>query len=227
MMASFSENLFWEIIEALDRSMTLQHFMIIGSWAEYVYSVALGGGTRPGFRTEDIDILIPNIRKPTSKVTLIDELESIGFTYTEDLFGVSRLTMPEGFKLEFLARNLGSTKMTSITIPSMGITVPTLSSVNLLVKYPLALSVHEKAITVPEPSAYIIQKLLINEKRPPHKKQKDLESIEYLLRHLKTYGYEESRLREIFLGLSRRKQQQVSVAAESLLVELSDVFELA
>jgi len=104
---------------------------------------------------------------------------------------------------------------------STGIIAQSLRSVNLLVDHPLILNVRGYLVTVPEPTAYIVQKLMINAGRPEPKKQRDLDSVDYLLRNLEKYGYTLNRVREIFDTLTPKLKAQVRNAAESLSVDFS------
>lgn len=59
---------FWEIIDLLDKENALNHLIVIGSWAEYLYEQSgLLSGFRSELRTRDIDFVIRNKRKPNSK----------------------------------------------------------------------------------------------------------------------------------------------------------------
>lgn len=55
---------FWETIKILDEKHVLPCVMVIGSWAEYIYSYYFESNYQPNIRTRDVDFLYPNIRKP-------------------------------------------------------------------------------------------------------------------------------------------------------------------
>jgi hypothetical protein len=222
-MAGPNDQLFWEVISTLFETDVLPYVMIVGSWAEFVYAESLGQNLRPGFRTMDMDIMFPNIRVPAKKIDLTGALENLGFVYDEDLItGISKFFQPDGFQIDFLARSIGRGTR-SIKVPSTNIKATTLRSMNILAAYPLTLEAKSFFITVPEPCAYIIQKLMINSDRGPIKQQKDLDSIEYLARNLEKYGYAPTRLRDIFNTLSIRKKKAVLEAASNTTFDFSDI----
>ena len=216
------EKTFWEIISALDKSGALPHVMIVGSWAEFLYSKSLGDNVRPGFRTRDMDILVPNIYRPNKSLPLVDELENIGFSYTVDtVSGVSKFFQPDGFELDFLARSLGRGS-TTVKIPSTGIVAQSLRSVDILVNNPVVLIVNGCTITVPDLSAYILQKLLINSSRAEEKRRKDIDSLEHLIRNLGSYGYDLSDIGKTFRTLSSKKQKAILRNSTNLSCDLSN-----
>jgi hypothetical protein len=60
----------------------------------------------------------------------------------------------------------------------------------MLADYPLELGCNNYVITVPEPEAYVLQKLLTNPVRMPQgKKEKDIQAVRGLLKHLNNGNY--------------------------------------
>jgi hypothetical protein len=58
----------------------LEQLIIIGSWAEYIYEQdGVLDGFSSAIKTRDIDFLIPNLRKPRTKVDRVSLLEANGF----------------------------------------------------------------------------------------------------------------------------------------------------
>ena len=58
------KKIFWETFKILEKNRVLEHVMLIGSWAEYIYEKS---GYLKDFKyslkTKDIDFLIKNINK--------------------------------------------------------------------------------------------------------------------------------------------------------------------
>jgi len=223
-MEATERSTFWGAIEIFDKKGLLPHFMIIGSWAEYLYSETFGKNVRAGLRTRDIDIFIPNIYKPAEKVSFSAELENLGFTFSEcRVSDVGKFSSTDGFELEFLARRLGRGEKT-VKIPSLDITVESMRELDLLAKYPLTVKVNSFNVVVPEPAAYILQKLIVSAKRKTtEKQQKDLDSVDYMLFNIEHYGCDLSRVAEIFSNLHPNQQKSILHNASNLTFEFAQV----
>ena len=52
---------FWETIKAFDELKILQHVMVIGSWAEYLFPPLFDSKFIPNIRTRDVDFFYRNI----------------------------------------------------------------------------------------------------------------------------------------------------------------------
>ncbi|MCL2525933.1 MAG: nucleotidyltransferase domain-containing protein [Coriobacteriia bacterium] len=76
---------FWKVVEVLEDTGLLPHLMIVGSWAEYIYAQAYGDQLLASFRTQDVDILVPNIRIPKKGVNIYAALADKGFVYDENI----------------------------------------------------------------------------------------------------------------------------------------------
>ena len=80
---------FWETIKVLDRNEVLEHVVLIGSWAEYIYEESgLLKNFEANLKTKDIDFLIRNINKPRKKINIIGILERDGFEASIDYISV-------------------------------------------------------------------------------------------------------------------------------------------
>ena len=211
------ETAFWDAIEAFDEEGLLPYVILIGSWAEYVYSFYFTTNFKPSLRTTDADFLYTNLRMPKSTISISEALKEKGFTYTENLLtGVGKF-VKEGFlEIEFLVRVLGSGERRYEKIPSIGITAVGLREVNLLANYPLQLECRKYKITVPEPEAYIIQKLIINPLRTSdEKREKDMRGVDILLRHINR-----DRLRQIYDNLPKKDRQVVDDVCDSNAIKI-------
>ena len=87
---------------------------------------------------------------------------------------------------------------------------------NLLGKYPLRLECNGYSIAVPEPEAYIIQKLIINPTRKPNdKKEKDIQAVRQLM------GYvDNSKVRKIYNNLSKKEKQIVDTISKENYIDI-------
>jgi len=102
------EDVFWETINTFDKVGLLRYVMIIGSWAEYIYSYYFTSDFTSSLRTTDLDFLYKNIRKPQRQINIISKLTQNGFVYKEDfLTGVGKFFKEGILEIEFLTRSIG------------------------------------------------------------------------------------------------------------------------
>ena len=213
-MVSEQQAAFWDAIDVFDREGLLPYVMLIGSWAEYIYQFHFKSGFRPNLRTRDIDFLYVNLNRPKNNITLLNGLKEKGFIYKEDISGVGKFVKEDLLELEFITRVLGKGQSTYL-IPSIGIEAEGLRAVNMLADYPLELECNSHAITVPEPEAYILQKLLTNPTRTPKSKQeKDIQAIRELLRHVNN-----DRLRQIYDELPKKSKKTIDSVCETYFID--------
>jgi len=202
---------FWDMIDVFDKEGLLPYVMLIGSWAEYIYAYYFKSDFTPNLKTRDVDFLYPNLNRPKeSTINISKSMKEKGFIYREDyLSGVGKFVKEDLLELEFITRVFG--KGQSINeIPSLRIKAEGLRVVNMLADYPLELECNDYIITVPEPEAYILQKLLTNPTRTPEsKKEKDIQAVRELLRYVNM-----DRLRQIFEKMSKREQLIVAEVKE-------------
>ena len=107
-MDTQQEDVFWETINTFDNVGLLRYVMIIGSWAEYIYSYYFMSDFTPSLRTTDLDLIYKNIRKPQRQINIISKLTQNGFVYKEDfLTGVGKFFKEGILEIEFLTRSIG------------------------------------------------------------------------------------------------------------------------
>lgn len=194
------------VMRKLNEAGCLEHVMLIGSWADYLYSAS---GVLPDYesriRTLDLDFLIYNIRRPTEKKNAIELLNDLGFIVESDcVTQVTKLLDPEtGFEVEFLVQQLGSgTEQYMKT--NLGVTAQALRHFNILVSNKMTIEYLGMKILVPKPEAFAIHKMVINSDRRPDKALKDREAIKNMLPYLNKAIVEE--IRE---GLSKKDKKKV------------------
>ncbi|WP_296559032.1 GSU2403 family nucleotidyltransferase fold protein [uncultured Acetobacterium sp.] len=102
----YKEN-FVETLTILDGLNLLDHVILIGSWAEYLYEqCSVIDGFISTTKTMDIDFLVRNIRKPRERVNLVDAFQEKGYELSFRHTGVVTL-IKDGFEVEFLAKQIG------------------------------------------------------------------------------------------------------------------------
>ena len=214
------ENIFWETIDVFDKEGLLPYIMIIGSWAEYIYSYYFATDFSPNLRTRDLDFLYRNVKRPQNKINIISELTKKGFVYKEDtLTGVGKFFNENLLEIEFLTRSIGKGGAT-VKIPSIGITAESLRTINMLADYPLELDCKDYILTVPEPAAYVLQKLYTNPTRKADKQKKDVRAVRELLKHIKVSKNDNARVKVIFDALHKNHQNIIMETANKNFIEL-------
>jgi len=219
-MYTEQEKAFWDTIDIFDKQGLLPYIMVIGSWAEYIYMNYFKTGYESGMKTRDLDFLYRNIRRPDSKISIISELTQNGFIYSEDILtGVGKFYKEGLLEVEFLTKSVGKGSST-MKIPSLGITAESLRTVNLLADFPLDLVSKSYTVTVPEPAAYVLQKLYTNPTRRADKAEKDIRAIKLLLPHIKLSKYNNTRLYQIYNALHKNHQKIIFETCEKNFIEL-------
>ena len=210
---------FWDIIEVFNKEGLLPHVIIIGSWAQFIYQHYFNSDFTANLRTRDVDIMYPNLRRPVGvNINIIKSMEEKGFIYDEHrLTGIGKFSKEDILDVEFLTRvlNIGETVN---RIPSLKIKASGIREINMLASYPLDIEYNGYIIKVPEPEAYIIQKLLINPKRKSEdKKDKDIQSIRNLLNHVNM-----DRLRDIFRSMPKKDQKIIRSVKEKDFIDFEE-----
>jgi len=208
-MLQAQESVFWEIIDVFNKQGLLSHVMLVGSWVEYIYERSHIEGFKANLRTRDVDFLFRNIRRPAGRIELSRALKEKGFIYTENrTTGVGKFVREE-LEIELLVRVLGQGDPLHSRIPSLGLIGVGLREMNMLNDYPLVLECNGYTLIVPEPEAYILQKLLINPKRSNDKKDKDMQSIRGMLEHV-----DKDRMHDILSGLNKKQLRTIKTVCE-------------
>jgi len=209
---------FWEIIEIFDKTELLPYVMVIGSWAEYLYQNYHIPEFKQGLKSSDVDIFYYNIRKPVGREIMISKaMEEKGFIYTENrLSGVGKYIKEGILEVEFLTRALAQGDVVN-KIPSLKISASGIKEINILEKFPLKLKCKDFIITVPEPEAYVLQKILINPKRKTEeKREKDMMSIQELWKLI-----DKDRVNEVFKYFTRKQQNIIIEVCTKYTLDVS------
>ena len=215
------KKIFWETIKILKNNNILEHVVLIGSWAEYIYEKS---GYLKNFeanlKTRDIDFLIRNINKPREAINIVDVLEKEGFETSIDyISGIYKFYKGKDLELEFLVREMGSGQSEPYEVPSFGIKAEGLRNTNMLIDNIDVIEVEDIKIIVPTPQAYLFQKIIINSKRKS-KAEKDYLSIENLLENIKSSDSEFQKLKDLFNVLTKKQKKIISKFLKDNLLEL-------
>lgn len=216
------EKAFWEAIDVFKTTGALPYVMIIGSWAEYLYTHIFTEGYEPNVRTRDVDCFYPNIRKPGERIYITKAFSEHGFEYQEDTYTrVGRFIKENLLEISFLSRTMGSEQNGPRKIEAFQIYSEGMRDVNILEKYPMHVAVNDYDIVVPEPAVFIMQKLLVYPNRKPeYKREKDIVAINELLPYVLKSEIHSERLKYIYNVLSDKEQKRVNEVCAERKIEL-------
>ena len=211
MIKNQKTEVFWEIIEVLDRSALLPYIMIIGSWAEYLYPYYLGKDYFPNLKTRDVDLYFSNpYLEVDGAETLIENFRDAGFLLDEHFIDTGKF-FKEGMEVEFLSSQIGSGPG-MVEIPFTGVKAEKLSDMDML--QPILVEVQGYRIKIPSPTSYVAHKLYINpERRPTSKRSKDIEAVRSLLQYLREKPEEVESLSAYIKKLSDEKRKRITRVA--------------
>ncbi|MFA6309228.1 MAG: GSU2403 family nucleotidyltransferase fold protein [Clostridia bacterium] len=193
MMKSSQYEGFWKFIKLLDDNDLLEHIILIGSWAEYLYAQScILPGFKANLRTLDIDFLIKNMRRPIMPVSVATLAKISGYTVDYDIMlGTTKIYSPDLLEIEFLISQHGSGEKQVIET-NLGVNAQALRHLSSLKDYTINLSLFDFQITVPIPEAYIAQKIAINNERGK-KAEKDRQAILGMMPYLDNDLFQEIR----------------------------------
>ena len=202
-----------------------EHLVLIGSWAEYMY---MSAGILPDYeaviRTLDVDFLVRNLRKPNPPMSIVGLAKDEGFFVEEDcLTGVTRLLTDDGFEVEFLIAQKGKGEHAALKT-NLGVTAQALRHLELLNTNTITAKYLDISITVPEPEAFVLHKMIINSERKD-KMEKDQLVINRMYRYLNQEKFDT--LRE---KLTKKEQRAVNAYLETIIhpiLEQEAMFEKA
>ena len=181
---STQRNEFVRFLKLLDDNGCLEHVVLVGSWAEFLYEeCGLMQGFRANIKTMDIDFLLKNQRLPNPPKNLIEAARAAGYLVDSDrLTGATKIYDKAGLEIEFLLGKVGA-GLESALKTNLGVTAQTLRHMEILKRNTIVLDYLGMKVPVPTPEAYAIHKMIINEQRG-RKQEKDAEAIKRILPYL-------------------------------------------
>ncbi len=180
---------FKKFLTALKESKCLDSVLVIGSWAEFLYKECNVFGEKdyePPLGTTDLDFLVRDTHTSEKAKNLVNNIKAQGFESRVDYDSQINMFHGKGeFEVEFLVgqrwgevRNNGWQPMTELGLRATGKPDMWPMLENFMpVRY------HDFRILVPEPEAYVVHKMLINNTREA-KAIPDAEKIVNLLKYI-------------------------------------------
>lgn len=216
------EQAFWDTIKVLHDLDILPHIMLIGSWAEYLFSSMFETEFDPNIRTRDIDFFYRNLNMPNKPIQFVEAMKRSGFLYEVDMVSeVARFYKEDLLEVEFLTKVIGSGTQPSYLIRALGIKAEGLRVINILDDFAAEVTKNGYTVTVPLPSAYVIQKILANPTRvPANKKEKDIAAVINLLEHIKASDKHQLDLQRVIASLTPKQRRILDSVTQSNHIEL-------
>ena len=216
-MAIENENKLNEVIKAFADAGFIDDAILIGSWCLGFYAEIFEGFT-PSVRTTDIDFYVPDSKRANAS-SLCSQLRAINYDHFQDcMTSKSRFVSPDGFEIEFLAK-LNKEGLSCVRLGSSGVFAESLSYVDIFGSNYIELIRGGNKIKVASPSAFVIQKILINERRGA-KAKKDAQAIDYVLLFIGASYKSRGEFYELFDKLPRKWKKTVEEYAKRRGIQL-------
>lgn len=212
------QSIFWDTIKIFDELDLLPHVIIIGSWAEYIYENYFNG-FKSNLKTMDMDILYPNIRRPNKRINLKEVLEKNDYISNTDCTGITKFYKDGKIEIEFLVREIGRGQSEPYKIEPLGIKAEGLREMTFIESNSIDIIAQCYKIRVPSPQAYVLHKLIINDKRK-NKAQKDIRAVEGVLKFIKKSDIEKTKLKEIYESLSNKEKRKIDKVCDKEVITL-------
>ena len=194
------------LLKVLSDNGVLEHVVLVGSWAEYVYAVS---GILPDFtanlRTLDVDFLVKNMRRPTVPVDVAALIKEENYEIAHDVYeGTTKFLSPEsGLEVEFLIPKKGAGSETVLQT-NLGVVAQSLWHMSAVVNNAITANFLGMKLQVPCPEIYVLTKMIIHEERKPEKRLKDARAVQRLLPFL-----DYDKLNELFAASSKKEKASI------------------
>ena len=200
------------VLKELQAKAVLDGLVIVGSWCQYYYKVLFDNAPEiPLLRTLDIDFLVPNPARFTTKVDVSELLNLLGFDSDFDYnTGLVKYVHPD-LEIQFLTPVLGRAKDAPYEIKQLNINAEGLTYMKMLQDYKFSMTHKGLTIWLPEPEVYVLHKVLISSKRKDQaKKEKDLTAAKSIGELCLDDETRRQRLKKIYTDLPKKWQRTIS-----------------
>jgi hypothetical protein len=175
-------NNFFDIIQIINELKVYDKFVIIGSWAYWLYNnyIFKNKVSAESLHTTDIDIFISRQTRFSENIQIVPLLEKQGFKWFKSIITEIDKFQREDFKVEFLTEMKGQGIEKNYQFKEIGLNAITLRYLNLLNKNLFQTKINNLFITLPNPINFALHKLLIAQMRKidnetkKSKKEKDI-----------------------------------------------------
>lgn len=210
-----------EILETLESANILKDLILIGSWSLLFYN-KIFLEFEPQLRTTDLDFYVPNAKAIKSGGELTDSLKELNYEMLMDtLTSKTIFASVDGFELEFLTK-LNRSGLSCVRLGNTGIFAESLSYVEIFSGNYVEVEYCGINLKVASPASYVIQKLLINDKRREDKKIKDIESVKYVLLFIKASDKSFNELKQLYESIPKSWKRKIDKIVSSNEINLFD-----
>lgn len=214
-----NENHLKEILSALDKDNILKDTILIGSWSLLFYD-RIFLDFEPEVRTTDLDFYVPNAKAIVSNGGLTDTLKELNYEMIMDsLTSKTTFASVDGFELEFLTK-LNREGLACVKLGNTGIYAESLSYVEIFTGNYIDIEYDGLNVKVASPASYILQKLLINDKRPLVKREKDIQSIKKVLFYVKASSKSFEELKTLYESLPKTWKRKIDKITKEFDIDL-------
>ena len=199
-------DLFFAILTRLDKAEVLRNIILIGGWCPLVYKEFFGNPIEISMqRTADLDLLIPNPPRIHKDVDVPLIFEELGFDRKVSLLdGYEKYVHPD-IEVEFLTPERGRGRGKPYTIDRLHINAQGLRYLDLIQSHVMKTSYKGIPINVPEPTAYVLHKFIVSDRRKKSfKREKDIETARQLGEYLLEQENQKKEMQKIYLSMPKK-----------------------
>jgi hypothetical protein len=209
-------DLLLSVLKAFQKEgLLVDDLVLIGSWTHVFYSEHFGHPPEiPATRTLDLDFLVSKPKLVKREVDIPAILKTLDFRENVDPYDkVVKYLHPE-LELELLAPLVGPKDKRPVLVPKLKTSAQKLRYLDVLGDHVMVVAYKGLKVKVPEPAAYVLQKLLIQEKRKPEKKAKDMEAMQGISIFLLKSKEGKNSFKKIYAGLPAGWKKTILTACE-------------
>ena len=166
------------VLQKLQDAGVLNCLILVGSWCQYYYRILFDNTPDiPLIRTTDIDFLVPNPPKTKKNIDIGQLLNSLGFDNDFDYStGIIKYVHPD-LEIQFITPERGRGRDKAYDIKQLQIKAEGIRYLGLLQDNSFTMKHEDITLRIPEPEAYVLQKILVSRKRTnKDKREKDLDA---------------------------------------------------
>lgn len=161
------------ILKDLQIAGVLKHVVLVGSWCQEFYRHHYKNTFQiPATRTKDADILIPRRLKIAQPIDVIEIFEKRGF--------VTEMHVESGFAkfihreltFEFITNTGAKSDEKQYRFKNLNIVAQELQFMNIPLHYHMSIPYRDIDLTIPEPEAFTLHKLIVSQRRENPEKTK-------------------------------------------------------
>lgn len=224
-----NNELFDKILFDFHKNNITNDIILLGSWCLHLYKEHYKSNEIPVFRTSDIDLMVPYPSKIHNNVDIPELLKNYNFKPIYSLNkNYVKFDNPD-LRVEFLTPEYGKGSDKPHEIPNYKINAQGLRYISIAIDFNKEIKYKEIPIKVPEPSCFLLIKLLTIPKRQNKEKQdKDIRTVDYLSKFILNNTDHKNMLIKIYSKLNKNWQKTILNTAkehslENIYIELEKV----